>query len=645
MRQSISLRWAGLAIAAMTLFSLAADEGRIQSVWLSKLDLSNARQGYGKPGMDRSVNGQPLSISGETFEHGFGTHSIGRLVIDLHGTAAHFHARVGVDDDAKPRVGTVEFSVVGDGKSLWSSGLIKSGEAAKTVDLDLTGIKTMELRVGDGGDGYDNDHADWADAKIEYAGEAPATVAIKQTEPTIAMPAAGAVPDFHPPASSMLAATPPMGWNSYDGYGDSVTEAEMLANAKAIAEKLKTFGWQYVVVDYRWYDPGAHDNDPNHRAGADLTMDANGRLQPAVNRFPSAAEGSGFKSLADQIHAMGLKFGIHIMRGIPRNAVAKNLPILGSHFHCADAADTSSKCVWCPDMFGVRGETPAGQAYYDSLFKLYAGWGLDFVKVDDLSRPYSTNEVTAIRNAIDKCGRPILFSTSPGASPLDRAEHLKQHANMWRATDDFWDTWPQLSAAMDVCASWNGHGGPGHWPDMDMLPLGHLSVGHRSVGPDRMTKFSHSEQLTLMTLWSLFPSPLMLGGDVTAADPWELAILTNEEILAVNQDSLGEPAMRVFNHHGLEVWQRNLADGRIAVGLFNRSEDDATVSATWADLGLSGSYQVRDLWQKKDLPAADGKVELSVPSHCAGMLTLKKLYRAESFEKTARSTFAPVTPF
>ncbi len=593
------------------------------TVWLSGLDLTRAHQGWGKPQADKSVDGHTITIAGKKFEHGFGTHAPGRLVIDLHGSASHFHALVGIDDDAKPHAGTAEFTIVGDGKILWSSGILKRGDPAKPVEADLTGVKQLQLRVGDAGDGLENDHADWADAKIEYDGDAPVTLEIIPTEPTIAMPAPGDVPPSLPRREG-VAATPPMGWNSYDGYGDSVTQEEMRSNARMMAEKLKPFGWEYVVVDYRWYDPGAHDNDPNGRAGADLTMDEFGRLLPSPNRFPSAVKGAGFKPLADEIHGLGLKFGIHIMRGIPRKAVEQNLPIADSAFHAADAADPASRCEWCADMFGVRGETQAGQAYYDSLFKLYAQWGLDFVKVDDLSQPYSTNEVAAIRRAIDKCGRPIVFSTSPGASPLDRAEHLKQHANMWRATGDFWDNWAQLSTAMDVCANWNGHGGPGHWPDMDMLPLGHLSVKHRSVGPDRMTRFTHSEQLTLITLWSLFPSPLMIGGDLTEADPWELAILTNDEVLAVNQDSRGEPAMRVFNHNGLEVWQRNLADGRIAVGLFNRTEDDATVSATWANLDLRGTYQVRDLWQKKDLPAADKKVELMVPSHGAGMLILKK---------------------
>jgi hypothetical protein len=285
------IRRASAIVAAVLILVVArfsiGDEPAVHSVAVSSLDVSKARQGWGKPMVDKSVNGRRMSINAQSFEHGFGTHAIGRLVIDLHGTAKHFHALVGVDDDSKPKIGSVEFNVVGDGKSLWASGVMKSGQPAKAVDVDLAGVKELQLRVGDGGDGYDNDHADWADASIDYIGDVPMTVEIHSTEPTIAMPTPGQAPTMKLVPSDKLAATPPMGWNSYDGYGDSVTEAEMQANAKAVAEKLKPFGWQYVVVDYRWYDSGAFNNDPNTRAGVDLTMDENGRLLPAPNRFPS----------------------------------------------------------------------------------------------------------------------------------------------------------------------------------------------------------------------------------------------------------------------------------------------------------------------------------------------------------------------
>jgi hypothetical protein len=283
-----------------------------------------------------------------------------------------------------------------------------------------------------------------------------------------------------------LALTPPMGWNSYDAFGDNVVESEVLANARYVAEKLQPVGWDTVVVDYCWSDPGAHDNNRNARTNAPLAMDTFGRLLPATNRFPSAVEGQGFKPLADAVHALGLKFGIHIMRGIPRNSVAANLPIEGSNFTATGAGNTNSKCVWCPATFGVNSDA-AGQAWYDSCARLWAGWGVDYLKVDDLSEPYHLAEVEMVRRAIDRCGRSIVFSTSPGETPVSHAAHISTHANLWRISGDFWDNWKSLNHEFALGARWHDYAGPGHWPDADMLPVGHLSVSNRSVGPDRFT--------------------------------------------------------------------------------------------------------------------------------------------------------------
>jgi len=244
--------------------------------------------------------------------------------------------------------------------------------------------------------------------------------------------------DFH-----AWAATPPMGWNSWDCFGTTVTEAQTKANADFMAAKLKAHGWQYVVVDIEWYQPTASGH--GYVPGAKLVMDKFGRLLPAVEKFPSAANGAGFKPLADYVHAKGLKFGIHFMRGIPRQAVKQNTPVLGSDKHAADIADTSSVCSWNPDMYGVDVRRPGGQEYYNSLLALYAGWGVDFIKVDDISRPYDEVqklEIEAIRRAITKTGRPIVLSLSPGETPLARSAHVADHANMWRISDDFWDNWP-----------------------------------------------------------------------------------------------------------------------------------------------------------------------------------------------------------
>jgi hypothetical protein len=401
-----------------------------------------------------------------------------------------------------------------------------------------------------------------------------------------------------------LALTPPLGWNSYDCFGDNVVESEVLANARYVAEKMLPVGWDTVVVDYCWSDPGAHDNNRNARADAPLVMDQFGRMLPAPNRFPTAANDAGFKPLADAVHALGLKFGIHVMRGIPRHAVKNNLPIEGSAFHAADAANTNDKCVWCPDMFGVRGNA-AGQAWYDSCARLWAAWGVDYIKVDDLSRPYHTAEIELIRNAIDRSGHAVVFSTSPGETPVEDAAHIASHANLWRVSDDFWDNWKYLEHEFTLAARWHSFAGAGHWPDADMIPVGHLSVAHRSVGKDRFTGFTRDEQLTLLSFWSLLPSPLMVGANLPDNDAWTLALLTNPEVIAVNQDTLGRAAQRLTNGPaGVEIWTKPLADKTLAVGLFNRGKTVLPVNLLWSDLGLKGRPAVRDLWVRKDLGRA-----------------------------------------
>ena len=366
-----------------------------------------------------------------------------------------------------------------------------------------------------------------------------------------------------------LALTPPMGWNSYDAFGDNVVESEVRSNALYLAENMQPFGWDTVVVDYRWYDPGAHNNNPNDRANAPLVTDSFGRLLPAANRFPSAAAGAGFKPLADAVHALGLKFGIHMMRGIPRNSVKANLPIEGSSFSAADAANKNDTCSWCPDMFGVSSNA-AGQAWYDSCARLWACWGVDYVKVDDLSSSYQTAEIEMIRRAMDRCGRSLVFGTSPGETPMAQAAHVMTHANLWRVSEDFWDNWKSIKHEFTLAARWQAFVGPGHWSDADMLPVGHLSLKHRSVGDDRFTALTRNEQLALLSFWCLLPSPLMVGANLPDNDSWTLALLTNPEVLAVNQDSLGTAARQIAATNGIEVWGKALHDGSLAVGIFNR---------------------------------------------------------------------------
>ena len=327
------------------------------------------------------------------------------------------------------------------------------------------------------------------------------------------------------------AKTPPMGWNSWDCFGTGVTEPIVRENAEYMAKNLKAHGWSVVTIDIDWFVPGA--KGWNYTPGAELTMDSYGRVMPAVDRFPSASGGAGFKPLASWIHGLGLKFGVHLLRGIPRKAVDRNLPIFGTSYHAADVADKVHVCPWNPDMYGVDMSKPGAQAYYDSLLKLMAEWGVDFVKVDDLSTPYHQSEIEAIRKAIDRSGRAIVLRTSPGPTGVEHGEHIEPHANMWRVGDDFWDNWDALKEQFDRLDKWTPYRGEGHWPDADMLPLGAV----RQDDPHGWTHFTQTEQSTLLSLWAICRSPLILGGNLPKNDPFTLALLTNDEVIAVNQSS------------------------------------------------------------------------------------------------------------
>ena len=427
-------------------------------------------------------------------------------------------------------------------------------------------------------------------------------------------------PPFFNPTFWQLAPTPPMGWNSWDCFATTITEPQVKAEADVMAARLKSHGWQYLVVDIQWYEPGATGFD--YRPNAQLTLDSFGRPLPATNRFPSAANGQGFRALADYVHKQGLKFGLHLMRGIPRQAVADNCPIKNSRAHAGDIANRQDVCGWNQDNFGVDMKKPGAQEYYNSVFEQLAAWGVDFVKVDDLSRPYHTNEIEAIRTAIDRCGRPMVFSTSPGATPLEQSYHISANANQWRISDDFWDKWSDPKKSMHglkeqfaTLAAWAPFTGPGHFADADMLPLGTIALGKRK------TNFTPNEQRTLLTLWGIARSPLIMGGDLTRLDDFTVSLLTNDDVLAANQT--GRNAHQVFNREGWVAWESDATDsGAKFVALFNTTDSAATVSADPAELGLSGPVQIRDLWAQKDLGNLAGPCRAELPPHGAALFRL-----------------------
>lgn len=433
----------------------------------------------------------------------------------------------------------------------------------------------------------------------------PAAVLIAVT-----LVSAAPAPDEH-----SLAPTPPMGWNSWDSYGPTVRENEVKANADFIAQNLKQYGWQYVIVDIEWYQPNAKAHGYIPRGT--VTMDEYGRFVPSPNRFPSAADGVGFKALADYVHSKGLKFGFHIMRGIPREAVDKNLPIKGTKFHAADIADKVNVCRWkgMEDTYGVDMSKSGAQAYYDSIAELYASWGADYIKADDLSTPARASEILALHEALKKTGRPIVLSLSPGPFTQPYADFLKTTAQMWRISWDFWDHWDALKRQFDIVHSWEPYVAPDSWPDADMLPLGHIGI-RAERGDDRSSLFTHDEQRTLMTLWSIFRSPLMFGGDLPTSDPFTISLITNPEVLDVDQHSRG--GHQSYRDGDIVAWTADApgADGKY-VAVFNIGDSQRVAELKWSDVGVAGEeVAVHDLWGRKDLGLAQN-LRVSLAPHAS----------------------------
>lgn len=390
-----------------------------------------------------------------------------------------------------------------------------------------------------------------------------------------------------------LAATPPMGWNSWDSYGTTVTEAEVLANATFMATHLAEHGWNTVVVDIDWSDPHARAHGYNE--DADLHLDEYGRVVPDPARFPSAAGGAGFGPLAEQVHAMGLQFGIHMMRGIPKRALARNAPILGTSVFARDIADHGNVCEWNPHYVGLDHTHPASRAYYDSLAALYAQWGVDFVKADDLLWPYQQADIEALSGALRRSERGFQLSLSPGRDlSLARLEHLREHATMWRICDDIWDGWQDIQPNFARFARWAPHAGPRGWPDGDMLPLGRIGL-RAERGEPRDDNLTPAERVSLMTLWVMARSPLMVGGDLPTTDAATIALLTNPAVLDVLKHSSHN--REVLREGPMVLWAADGADETRYGAVFNLDERPRAVTIDVRSLDFPGDGgEIIELW-------------------------------------------------
>lgn len=417
---------------------------------------------------------------------------------------------------------------------------------------------------------------------------------------------------------------PPMGWNSWDCFGAGVTEKDLLLNAEYIRDNLKEYGWEYVVCDIQWYEPTA-DSVRYHKF-APLCIDEFSRLIPAENRFPSSKGGKGFSVIAEKIHAMGLKFGIHIMRGIPRQAVYENRKIMCDGVSARDIAAEYSICPWNTDMYGVDTNAKGAKEYYQSLFDMYAQWGVDFVKVDDIcntefrpDNPYSAKkEVELIRKAVDNCGRDMVLSLSPGPAQIEYGHHLSQNANMWRLTGDFWDDWDKLKKMFRKCEMWYKFVGEGCWPDCDMLPLGHLNVNDPSE--TRFTRFSKDEQITLMTLWAIFRSPLIFGGHLPDNDEFTLSLLSNRDIIDINQNS--SENRPIISEEDRAVWECKDKNGCKTVAFFNLSENEISFKIPKELIEDNEIHSLKNLWKDNTINCRLGDYYVKLCGHCSEILRI-----------------------
>lgn len=408
----------------------------------------------------------------------------------------------------------------------------------------------------------------------------------------------------------MKTMTAPMGWNSWDCYGAAVTEDIVRKNADFMAKHLKKYGWEYITVDIQWYEPDVKTHE--YTPFAKLCIDEYSRVIPAENRFPSSAGGKGFAPLAEYVHSLGLKFGIHIMRGIPRQAVYERTKIKGTDKTAADIAKTDSICAWNTDMYGVDPAKPGAKEYYDSIFELYASWGVDFIKCDDIARelPKEESELIMLSNSLKGCGRDMVLSLSPGPALLEKAELYKQVSNMWRITDDFWDNWQLLYNMFERCEKWAPHNGAGHWADADMLPIGYIK---QDYSPDITTQFTKDEQVTMLTLWSIFRSPLIIGGEMTKFDDFTMSLLTNEGILKMHRNARHSHQVwrREMNGSEIVLWTAADAEGGQYAALFNIGENSADISVPLTELEIYEAKDITELWSNEAFHADNISADLA----------------------------------
>jgi hypothetical protein len=408
--------------------------------------------------------------------------------------------------------------------------------------------------------------------------------------------------------SSQQPGAPFLGWNSYDCYGSNIDEKHTVENLDAFIEKLKPFGYEYFVLDAGWYrhfDLKPEEIWPTDGDKAYLNIDKYGRFIPSEVLFPG-----GLKAIIDKIHNHDIKFGLHMMRGIPREAVQKNTPIMGTEYSAQDIADTTDICAWSSLMYGVDMDKPGAQEYYNSVLELLASWGIDFIKYDDIV--HKPREINAVADAIEKTGQNIVLSISPGNDINPEYYKTYGRADMIRITRDIWDRQSDIDMTFERWEQIQPYADKGFWLDMDMIPFGHIRINYpltykklkSSRGYDRMDNFSYAQKKTFITQRAMAASPLFMGGALTTSPKIVFELITDGEMLACNQNGVtGKLIKRISTHaESIDVWKTNHKKnkGEGWIGIFNRNPYKELIKFEKDEIGLekSSDYYLYDIWRK-----------------------------------------------
>jgi alpha-galactosidase len=650
--------------------SISAGDGGT-AVWLDSVGIKSFSEGIPAVVAKTSAGGDMMRIGGVGFSRGVGVQTLSVLSFFLDGKAGRFTARAGVDDASGPGA-AVRFFVIGDRKILFESGVMKAGDVAGKVDIDLRGVKRLGLLVTGEGNNQ-RAYADWADARLLMQGSHLPEHIPNTDEKYILTPPVGKAPAIHsagifgarpgnpflftvattgerpmrwsaeglPKGLSIdagtgiitgrvdqqgeyvvvvraknasgearkecrfrigdaIALTPPMGWNGWNSWAREIDREKVIASARAMVSRgLSQHGWTYINIDDAWQ---------GQRGGSFNALQPN-------EKFP------GFEGMVDTIHGLGLKIGLY------------STPWISSYAGYPGGSSDLPGGLY-PDSVREKKRMYRRIGKYrfeENDARQMAVWGIDYLKYDWRLEVPSAERMSA---ALRQSGRDIVYSLSNSAPYADAADWARI-SNTWRTGPDIRDSWTSLFLSAFSIDKWGAYGGPGHWNDPDMLIVGNVSTGS-ALHPTRLTP---DEQYSHVSLFCLLSAPLIIGCPIEQLDAFSINLLSNDEVIGIDQDPLGKPARLSMEEGGVQVWVKQLGDGSYAVGLFNidgfgegpdsyfRWGDEKARSYVFdlSKAGLKGKWRLRDVWRQKDLGSFEGKFATEIRHHGVVLLRMDRV--------------------